>query len=282
MKFFRFTTLFVLFVGVFSVNAFAQKMKAEDVIAKHLDSIATADKRAAVKTQIAVGDTVVNFITQKSQPVRGRIVLASADVKNFFGMSLDSIAYPSEKFIFDGKKSNTSVVRTGSRSVLGNFVSSNESLLQESLLGGTLSTSWALLNLDTNKAKVSFDGTKKVDGKESYLLSYTPKGGGDIDVRLYFEKDTFRHFRTEYKRVSSAGIGLRPEDSTKFSESRLKVTEDFSDFKEEGGITLPHSYRIHYSVTGQNGTTEIEWTSILSEFAINQPLDSTTFDPAAE
>jgi hypothetical protein len=40
---------------------------------------------------------------------------------------------------------------------------------------------------------------------------------------------------------------------------------------------VPTKYKIHYSISGQNGTTEVEWTANLSEFAINQALDPATF-----
>ncbi len=282
MKFFRFTALSVTFLCVFSVGVAAQKMKAEDVIAKHLDSIATAEKRADVKSQIAVGETVVTFISQKNMTAQGRIVLASAGAKNFFGLNLNAADYPSEKFSYDGKKAKVGFVRSGSRSILGNFISSNNLVLEESLLGGTLSTSWALLNFADKKAKVSYDGTKKIDGKEVYALGYTVKGGSDIEIKLYFDKETFRHVRSEYKRTSSAGIGRTPDQSSRFIETRLKVTEDFSDFKEENGVTLPHTYRLNYQISGQNGTTEIEWSSNLNEFAFNQTFPDSTFDAEAD
>ena len=51
------------------------------------------------------------------------------------------------------------------------------------------------------KAKLSLEGTKKIDGKENYVLSYSPKGGSDVDINLYFDKETFRHTRTEYKQL---------------------------------------------------------------------------------
>ena len=147
------------------------------------------------------------------------------------------------------------------------------------MFGGTLSNAWALLDTASRKAKISFDGTKKINGKETYVLGYSPKGGGDIDVKLYFDKETFRHVRSEYKRTTSAGIGSRPEDSSKFSENRITLTEDFADFKPEGGLTLPHSYHILYSTTGNaNGSTGIEWTFSLTEFAVNQALAANTFD----
>jgi len=275
MNIFKVSVFFVCLF--FSTSAFAQKMKAEDVLAKHLESIGTAEARASTKTQIVVGDALVKFISPRNTDVQGRIVLASAAEKNFLGMSLNAIEYPQEKFSFDGKNAKVGFIKDGFRSNLGNFVVANDLLLEESLLGGTLSTSWALLDVAAKKPKLSFDGTKKIDGKEVYVLGYSPKGGGDVDIKLYFDKETFRHVRTEYKRTSSAAIGLRPEQSSRFSESRLKITEDFSDFKAEKGLTLPHSYRLLYSTIGQNGTTEIQWNFNLTEFSFNQNLAPNTF-----
>jgi hypothetical protein len=58
---------------------------------------------------------------------------------------------------------------------------------------------------------------------------------------------------------------------------KLKV----EDSRDEKGLTLPHGYRLVYSITGQNGTTEIEWSFKLSEFAFNQTLEEKTFDAEA-
>lgn len=282
MKSIRSIVFLGLLIGLFSVSGIAQKMKAEEIVAKHLDSIANAEKRATIKTQIAVGETTVNFISQKNVSTQGRIVLASDGTKNFLGMNLNAADYPSEKFSFDGNKAKVGYVRLGTRSILGNFISSNNFLLEESLLGGTLSTSWALQNLSNKKVKLSYEGTKKINGKETYAIGYSVSGGSDVDIKLYFDKSTFQHVRSEYKRISSAGIGTNPNQSSQFSETRFKVTESFSNFKEVNGITLPHSYVITYEVTGQRGTTEMEWKSVLTQFAFNQNFPDTTFDAEAE
>ena len=95
---------------------------------------------------------------------------------------------------------------------------------------------------------------------------------------MYFDAQTFQHVRTEYKRTASAAMGRTIDESARHQETRMKVTEDYSDFKEvQGGLTLPTKYIIHYSVSGENGTTEISWTANLSEFAPNQRLDPGTF-----
>ena len=212
-------------------------------------------------------------------PVIGRLVLASDKEKNFWGLISNSTNYPSEKFSYDGKKAKIGFVKDGRRSVLGNFVASNEVLLEESLLCGTLSTSWALLDMSNKKAKLTFEGMKKIGGKEVYAIGYGAKS--DFEITLYFDKETFRHVRTEYKRTSSAGIGTDPTQSSRFNETRIKVTEEFSDFKTEKGLTLPHNYRLNYSTVGQNNTTEIQWTFVFNEFAFNQNLAASTFDADA-
>lgn len=272
---------FLIFLLILSIPALAQKMKPEEILAKHLDSIGTAEIRNQTKSMIGVGDAVVTYISQKNLTSQGRIVMASAGEKNFIGMNLNAVDYPLEKFSFDGKKVKVAFVRPGVRSILGSFILTNGMLLQESLLGGTLSTSWTLLNLAGNKAKIQLDGTKKIEGKEAFVLNYSTKGNNDFDIKLFFDKETFQHLRTEYKRVFSAGIGSTPEQSSRFSESRLKITENFSDFKAEKGLNLPHTYILNYSITGQNGTTEIEWKFNFSEFAFNQNFDDKTFDAEA-
>ncbi len=259
------------------MSAAGQKLTADEIVSKHLDSIGTAESRASIKSLIAVGAGTAKFISTKDQTLDGRIVFASEDVKNFLGMNMNSIFYSGENFAYNGTDSYIGFVNPSSRSVLGNFVQSNRSLLSDGLVGGVLSTSWALGRLPISKAKVSIQGQKKIDGKEVYALSYARKGGGDVDIVLYFDKATFHHVRTEYSRVSSAAIGLRPEDSSKFNETRYKVSEDFGDFKTEGGLSMPHTYRIFYSTIGERGTTEIEWKFVISEFSANQKLDPSTF-----
>ncbi|HQX56882.1 MAG TPA: hypothetical protein PLP07_13215 [Pyrinomonadaceae bacterium] len=269
--------LLVVVVATAFVNA--QKLKPEEVAAKNLESIGTPEARAAAKTLIAVGTGTAKFLSNADLQSNGRIVIASEGTKFFLGINLESTSnrFADELYTFDGSNSSVGLPRQGNRSALGNFVQSNKMTLEQGLLGGSLSTAWVIANIAENKGKLSFDGTKKIDGKEAYVLGYSKKGGGDVDVSLYFDKDTFRHVRTEYKRMSSAGIGLRPEDSTKYDETRFKIIEEFGDFRAESGLTLPHTYRIVYSTSGQRGTTEIEWKFTLTEFAANQKLEASTF-----
>lgn len=260
----------------------AQKVQVEDILAKHLEAVGSNDARAKIRNRMIVGSVVVTYVSQRNQKTEGRAVFASEKEKNYFGMKLNASDYSGESFKFDGKGAAIGYANVGTRSVLGNFVDSNGWILGDSLFGGTLSSSWALVPTAESKAKLSFDGIKKVNGKEAFVLSYSRKGGSDLDVKLFFDKETFHHIRTEYKRTSSAGIGLRPDQSSGFSETRHKLTEDFSDFRAENGLVLPHKYRIEYLVTGQQGTTELLWEHVLTDFLFNQNLDAATFSTAVK
>ena len=259
--------------------ATAQKLKAEDVVAKHLESLGTPEARSAVKNMIAVGNGASKYLSTADLSADGRLVIASDGPKFFMGINLNGTSnrFADELFTFDGESSNAALPRQGQRSNLGSFVQSNRMMIDQGLMGGELSTGWLLANLANNKGRVSYAGTKKIDGKELYALDYSKKGGGDVEVTLYFDKDTFRHVRTEYRRMSSAGIGIKPEASSQYNETRFKVIEEFGDHRAEAGLMLPHSYRIVYSSTGQSGTVEVEWKFALGEFAANQKFDPATF-----
>lgn len=271
-------TALILFLLLASVPVFAQKLKPEEIVAKHLDSIAAAEARGGAKTWFIVGDVLVTFITSKNQTAMGRVVMASEGSKNLLGMNLNAADYAVEKFTFDGSKSKAALAFQSKKSPLGNFVTANDSMLAHGLMGGALSTSWAMLRTAEGKGKLSGGGLKKIDGKEVYAVGYSPKGGGDADITLFFEKDTFRHVRTEYKTVESAPMGRTPDQSSQQQETRRKMIEDFGDFKDEGGFMMPHSYKITYSETGARGTSEISWAMMLNTFTPNQKLDATTFD----
>jgi hypothetical protein len=266
-------------VAAFSVTA--QKIGSAEVIAGHIASLGPAEVRASEKNRIAVGDATVKFVTGSTATALGRIVVAGESGKVFLGMNFGSNDYPREAFAYDGKSVAAAAVRDGIRSVLGNFILSNDRVVKESLIGGALFNSWGPANLETNRAKIGFDGKKKIGGRDLYVLSYSPKGGADIKIKLFFETDTFRHVRSEYTRIFSAGIGKTPDESSRFIETRLKLTEDFSDFRDESGRILPHQHTMSYSVSGQKGTTEIEWKFVYTEFAFDQNLAPETFDANA-
>lgn len=286
LSFSRAAWALLLFASLSVTAAFGQKLTPDELIAKHLESIGTKEKRASVKNQLIVSD--LQFTVQGSAlPVRGRAVIVSAGDRNLWGMSLTSNDYPQDKFGFDGKNVRAGFTRPGVRSTLGGFILSYKELLREGLLGGTLSSSWSLLDTSIRNPKLSYDGTKKTDGAETHVLSYLPRGGSDLSIKMFFDAKTFRHVRTEYIRVISARQGASIDASAGQRPDYYRLTEEFSEFQNVGGLTIPKKYNLRYSYSGggggslaiaQQGGRELEWAFNVTNFSLNQQLEQNVFD----
>jgi hypothetical protein len=195
-----------------------------------------------------------------------------------FGMKFGVPGYDVESVGFDGKDLTVGYASPGVRSVLESLFRNHDATFKHGLLAGTLSSSWPLLNLSDEKAKLKYSGMKKVDGASLHQLKYQPRKGSDLEVSLYFDAD-FRHVRSEYTRVVSANIGSGGVDSSAGqTERRYKLIESFGDFKKEGNLTLPHDYRIKLEITGGNSPEIIDqWTLTLTDFVFNRPIDPKDF-----
>lgn len=249
-----------------------EKIKPEELVAKHLNSIGSAEERAGVKTRIIIG--VSKYIRRGpgGGSTEGRAVLASENEKNMIGMKFGVPGYDVESMAFDGKNLSVGFAAPGIRSALETLIRNHESTFKLGLLGGTLSSAWPLLALDEQKAKLKYSGIKKIDGTPLHQLKFQPRKGSDLDVALFFDAD-FRHVRTEYSRVISANIGSAGVDSSASqNETRYKLVETFADFRKEGNLTLPHDYRIKLEITSTTNSIVDEWNLALTDFVFNQPI----------
>lgn len=283
MKFckFKFVSL-LLFCICFSHATFvqAQKLKAEDVIAKHLDSIGTKENRAKVKNYIATGtasSSVIRSATFSYGRVSGNAVFLSEADKIYYGVKFDSVNYPLDEIVYDSKSVNAAYIRPGQRSALGYYILNNRDIVREGLFGGTLSTAWSLFDLQSHQAKLESSGKKKINGREAYVLSYTSKGSAPLSIKLYFDAENFQHLRTEYRRTFPAPFTGVPSESSFQVETVHMLTENFSNYKQVNGLTLPHSYQVNLLLNGKV-TDEIEWKFNFSEFHFNQKIDAASFD----
>ncbi|PYS25717.1 MAG: hypothetical protein DMF72_00840 [Acidobacteria bacterium] len=283
----------------------SDKMTVEDIIAKHLESLGP-NVRATKGARVISGSTQVTFKARGTQTSDGVAVLASDGLKSMVTMKFPSTQYPYEKIGYDGSKVTSYQLRPGDYSSLGSFVRTNPEMFKEGLLGGTLSTSWPLLDLANRKAKLEVAGTKKSGGRELIEVRYRPAGGSDLRISLFFDAETFQHVRTTYKKEIAAqmgrggstsrgpgGVSAAPsastgsgresvgENSARQSNTIYELTEEFSDFKAEEGVTLPHSYKIRLEQIG--ASTQIsEWTLTLAKFIFNQHLEVSDFDVSGE
>jgi hypothetical protein len=288
-----------LVLAASSVVMRAADMKAEDVVARHLDSIGTAEVRAGVKSRIVRGASQFKVRVGASGELSGTSALVSEGRKSVLMVKLTNNDYHGEQFVTDGDKVSVAATTSNHKwSDFGEFVRAQDQVVREGLLGGELTTAWALLNLAENQAKLTFDGEKKVDGRSAYQLSYHPKKRDELTIHLYFDTQTFQHIMTTYAITLASGLGgFSPSisdqsglttsanaggaditQSSKQRETRYSVEERFSDFKTAEGLILPTKYSIHFTEELQNGTTKVyEWDLSADQISNNQPLDPKNF-----
>src|ERR1051325_1701573 len=238
-KFYRISAMMLLLTCLSSASeAQVQKLKAEEIIVKHLEAIGGNETLHSVSTRITSGTVVATFKTPTTAELGGRVVLASEGPKNVTAMVFENSTsnYPHEKIGYDGRDVSGSYVRPGIRSSLGDFLLGHRKIVKQGFWGGALSQAWTLLDPD-RKLKVEAGGSKKIGDRQTYVLKCFPSGS-DLKVTMYFDAETFQHVRTEYERSVIAQMGSNPETSASQSETRYKLTEEFSDFKKEGGLTL--------------------------------------------
>lgn len=280
------TACLMLFICVGLANAVPnppEKMKPEDVVAKHLASIGTPEDIAAAKTRILTGEDKARIkLATTVREVSGPAQFASDGNKVLLAMIFNASNYPYEKAAFNGDKFTIAGLPTGGRSSFANFLMSQEVIFKHGLIGGSLSSAWPLLNLDPEKAKLSYAGTSKIDGRETHKLRYEPRKS-DLKINLFFDAETFRHVRSEYEYTVSARMGSRPSGGVQGPQgntgsntmTRYKLVEEFSNFQPTGKLTLPRVYKLEYSSDGaaQNFQYMIEF----SQAAFDQAIDPVSF-----
>jgi hypothetical protein len=256
--------LAVLLPG-FAKNA---KPTSDEIVANHLASLGTPEARAAVISRTAQGKVTFSESIQHSLYLEGTAMLMSQDDKHRCTFQFATPHYPGEQFVFDGKKIMVAMVDQTSRSRLGNFLFLQEEILRDGLWGGTLSTAWPLLKLKESGATVKYEGTKKIGGRQLLQMSYVPKNrsqNGELLIKLYFDPENYRHVLTTYQLTMLHGsTTLSDPDQT-----TVTVEEQFSDFREVDGVTLPTRWNIRYRVEPQTVAQEYQWDVSLSSIKHN-------------
>jgi hypothetical protein len=273
--------LWVTFGSIGKAVAANPITSADELLAQHLDSIASAAVRAGLKTRVAQGPVHYTILVGGAGVLDGKAFLISEGKKLQFMMKLPNNEYRGEQFVFDGEKD--SVAFSGarqSRSGFGNFVFVQDAVIREGLLGGVLSTAWALLSLDDHKAKLNFGGLKKIDGQDLYELRYRSRKNNDLEINLYFDPQTFHHVETIYRYSVTAGLTIRGETATAgLVPNRYRLQEKFSDFKTVDGVTLPTHYDLQFQQELQNGRTTLsDWDMKGLDISNNIPVDSRNFE----
>jgi hypothetical protein len=258
-----------------------KKLTPDEVIASHLDSIASAEARSAFKSLVAQGTVEVTIRVGGGGKGKGGAVMASQGPMSLIGFIFGQDA-SNEKLAFNGKKLTLGVLRPGLRSPFSDFVLKNDVLFREGLLGGTLSTAWPFFDANERKGKLRSLGTKNLKDRKAYVLGYEPRNSGNLDIKLYFDAETFQHLRTDYQQEFVAPTVTNPDKAARQKGTRFKITEEFSDFRREVSVTLPHTYKIQFTIETENHPLLQDWVVTLSQFLFNKTLDAKQFDLTAQ
>ena len=257
----------------------SDKPKAEDLVSKHLDALGTTEARAALKSLNVEGNLLTKFLRGGSGLAGGPFSMVSTGHKILMEAKFNTPSYPGESYAFDGEKKTIGYVLPGQRSQLEDFLNHNGEVLAEGLIGGTLSTAWALYDWQSRNARLDVDGLKKVDGKELFRVSYHPRHGtGDLKIYLFFDPGTFRHVKTIYTEQGQAQMGSTPGMSSVGGGANLTLEEDFGGFAPVNKLMLPTQWTLKYSQEGiGSGSSMVEFDMDIARIQANPNLSGVTF-----
>jgi len=253
-----------------------EKPKPEELIAKHLDSIGTAEKRKAIKSRSTAGGMQVSFRVGGSGTLNGKANILSQGNLVRAGFAFQALEYPGEQLAFDGNKVTAGQISPGNYPPLSGFLYEHDSPVKEGLLFGTLSTSWALLDAAAKQPKLDVGSVKKIDGRQMLEVKYSGKNlKGGMQAWLYFDPETYRHVRTQFKLEIPSTRMDRISDSAELV--RYSILEQFDDFKEVDGLTLPHSYKLEFTVDGPRGGLLTTWANNIERIVHNELIEKNLF-----
>lgn len=246
----------------------AEKLTADQLVERHLQSIGSAAARAARTSSMAEGKVHLKFQVAGSGASSGEAVFFSEGVKLRLVLKFDNRQYLGEDIVFDGNKFAVGYAVTETRSPFGEFLHIYNSIIKEGLLGSALSTAWPLLDLKARAPKLQYKGVERIDGQPFHALRYQiRKGGQDLAISLYFDPSTFQHVRTIYKVTLSAPIGVNLQD-TESRETYYKIEELFGDFRAVDGVTVPGRWDLRFSIDGRQ-SLQWEWEMRYDKISTN-------------
>ena len=254
-----------------------KKLKPEELIARHLEAIGKSEALAAAKSRVASGAVLLTMRVGGAGNLAGESAMASTGPKLRINMQFPTLDYSGETLAYDGARVATGFLRNGNRSALSAFLSQQDGPFKEGLLGGVLSTAWPLLRAAEQQPRLEYKGLKKIEGRDLHEVSYRPrKGSSELKIILHFDPATFRHVRTQYSYQIAALVGPR-EAPTMNQDSYYSLIEEFDDFREADGLTLPHKYRVQLSVQSGRVSALYDYSITINRISHNDALDEKIF-----
>jgi len=248
-----------------------QKLTPNELIVEHLKSIASPTVLAGIRTRDIMASSTVQILHGAFGVPSGKAQIASDGRKLAMLMSYNNVDYPGEHFAYDGKDVTVGrYIPPGTLSPLAEFLNRFDEIMKEGLLGGALSTGWALQATEEKQPRLKYQKAK-LKGRSVHTLEYRPrKGLGNFKIVLFFEPETYHHVKTEYKLTISTGFGV--------TETYYVLSEDFADFREVDSMMLPHRYTLTYSMEGRAGGTFLaHWLFEAQQWVHNGEIDPRIF-----
>ena len=272
-------SLAVLTLVTASASLWSADMKPGELVAKHLDSLGTAQARKDVKSRVIQGGATYRVIQGGSGAIDGKYVFASEGPRSNFLLKINASSYHGEQFIYDGNKASVAATWSDkSRSEFGDFVLAQDIFLKDNLLGGVWSTGWPLLDIDGHGSKLHSAGMKKIDGKELLGLRYQPRKNTDLQIVMYFDPQTYRHIMTTYYVEPPRSIEGGELAQAQQMQKRYQAEERFSEFQTVDGLTLPSHYDLRFTLETESGQTKtIEWEVRARSINHNMTIDPRSF-----
>ncbi len=265
---------FLLLFGHYT-SAIAQKMSAEDIIAKHLTSIGSDDAVKNSKLRLAIGGSEFVMPTL-AKTAHGRAVLASNGAELAFFSTFDLRDYTRERIGLFGNKVSIPMISVGRRSPLGTFLAIHDRLLTDRIFGSLVFSTWLFLQHDQFGGRLETEGKKKIGDRDVWVVKYSPKIGlssSDSYIKLYFDAENYHHLRTVYRQKETDQgfhdtVAAAPTFgwTADMANNGVTITEDFEDFRVENGLTLPHKYKIDLRIDGSTGTNSFGWIITIEEY----------------
>ncbi len=233
-----------------------------------------------MKSRVVQGLATYRILAGGTGAIDGRSVFASEGQKSNVLFKINASEYHGEQFICDGKKiSVAGTYADKTRSEFGNFVLGQDVIVQDSLLGGVWSVDWPILDIESHRAQVHYEGLRRVDGRELLALRYRPKKGTDLDILLYFDPQTYRHVMTDYKASRQTGLGRGEVQTARRTPTYYEIEERFSDFQTTDGLMLPTHYDLRFTAELQTGFTKsVEWAVKATKIMNNISIDPRSFE----
>ena len=255
-----FALVLLLLVSSAAAMRSAPKLTAEQLVKLHLEAVGTpAMASGATPARDVRGVCSTTSPARAAGELGGTFRLLSSPASARLAIEFNTDLYEGELFAVEGQQVEIGFAqrKTSSRSALGNFIAVNRVIVAEGLLGGVLNARWPLLDVAGRQPKLTYEGVKKLAGRELHSLRYRAKEKqGDLEIRLYFDPETYQHAASVYETTKAQGLGLTPETSSQEADLHFRMEERFAGFQKVAGTALPRRWLVRYERTGN---TANEW-----------------------